>query len=88
MQTLRGEEKEEQQRGLEAGVRYYCPLSINPVTEHEGGRKTEKERMKLVKNNRDTLRMRKLQLQIRKRFLRKVKLGNRPRKEEQGHLLH
>lgn len=33
--------------------------------------------MKLVKTNRDSLPLRKLKLQIRKRFLRKVKLGNR-----------
>lgn len=42
MQTLRGEGKEKQERGLEAGVRCYCPLSIYPVTELKGGRKTGK----------------------------------------------
>lgn len=33
--------------------------------------------MKLVKTNRDTLPTKKLKLQIRKSFLRRLKVGNR-----------
>lgn len=64
--------------------------SVDQSSNWAQGRETngEKEWMKLVKTNRDALPMRKLKLQIRKRFLRKVKLGNRLYKEEQGqHLL-
>lgn len=38
---------------------------------------SEKECMKLVKTNRDTLPTKKLKLQIRKSFLRRLKVGNR-----------
>lgn len=39
--TQRRGEREAGKR-TETGVRYYCPLSISPVTELKGGRKTVK----------------------------------------------